>query len=245
MENKMIIYDKNHYTVMANDIVKGKQEMTLMEAKILRLLITQVAKEDKDLKTYTCRIQDLADFLDIPSSNLYRDIKDICDNLFRRVIRIGDIDPRKPWAIFHWIQRAEYDGNGSITLKLSEEISPFVLELNAWFTQYKLENILGFNSYYAIRIYEILTCDSGITRDEQSEFTYDINYLRERLNCEGKYKNINDFFRYVIDIGVREINDKSDIYVTYDCLKTSRKFTGIKFTISYNVKNNFKGGKKQ
>jgi len=241
MEKKKITYNKNHYAVMANDIVKGKQEMTLTEARIIRLLITQVVKEDNDLKTYTCRIKDLADFLEITSDNLYRNIREICVNLLRNVVKIGTPNPKDPWKIFQWVQMAEYDGNGNITLQLSEKIAPFVLELNAWFTQYKLENILGFKSFYAIRIYEILTCDSGITRDEQSEFIYDIDYLREIFNCVGKYKNINDFIKRVIDIGVREINDKSDIHVTYECLKTSRKFTGIKFNISYNVKNNFKG----
>jgi len=240
MDNKMIVYDKNYYAVMANNIVKGKQEMTLWEARIIRLLITQVVKQDPKLRTYTCRIQELADFLNISSQNLYRDINLICDNLLKRIIRIGTKNPKEPWEKFHWISNAKYDGNGNITLKLSEEIAPFVLELNSWFTQYKLENILGFNSFYAIRIYEILKCDSGITRDEQSEFSYNLDYLREILNCTEKYRYMHDFIKRVIDIGVKEINDKSDILVSYELKKTSRKFTDIIFTVGINGKNYIK-----
>ena len=240
MDNKMIVYDKKYYAVMANDIVKGKQEMTLMEARIIRLLITQVVKQDPELKTYTCRIQDLADFLNITSDNIYRNISDICDNLLKRLVRVGTKNPKEPWKKFQWIQLAEYDGKGNITLKLSEQIAPFVLELNSWFTQYQLENILGFNSFYAIRIYEILKCDSGITRDEQSEFTYKLDYLREIFNCTEKYKNINDFIKKVIEISVREINDKSDILVSYELKKTSRKFTDIIFTVGINGRNYIK-----
>lgn len=44
-------YNAEHYTVAANDIIKGKQSMTLQTARLIRLLITQVVKEDKDLKT--------------------------------------------------------------------------------------------------------------------------------------------------------------------------------------------------
>jgi len=237
MENKLIVYDKKYYTVMANNIVKGKQEMTLSEARLLRLLITQVAKEHKDLKTYTCRIQDLAKFLGIDAKNLYRDVKLICKNLLKRIVSVETDNPKEPWKSFQWIQLASYDGNGNITLKLSEQIAPYVLELNAWFTQYKLENILEFNSFYAIRIYEILKCDNGITRDEQGEFSYELDYLREILCCVEKYKYMHDFINKVIDTGVREINEKSDILVSYELKKTSRKFTDIIFSVSINGKN--------
>jgi len=237
MGTKMITYNKEHYTVMANAIVKGKQEMTLSEARIIRLLITQVVKEDKDLKTYTCRIQDLAKFLNIASENLYRDVRIVCKNLLKRVVSIETQNPKEPWYSFQWLQMARYDGNGNITLQLSEKIVPYVLELNSWFTQYKLENILEFSSFYAIRLYEILKCETGISRDEKYEFIFDIEYLREIFCCEEKHVKIYNFLKRVVDISVREINDKSDITVTYECMKTSRKITEIKFEVGYNMKN--------
>lgn len=49
-------YNSEYFTVAANDIIKGKQSMTLQTARLIRLLVTQVVKEDKDLKTYSCRI---------------------------------------------------------------------------------------------------------------------------------------------------------------------------------------------
>ena len=80
-------YNAEHYTVAANDIIKGKQSMTLQTARLIRLLITQVVKEDKDLKTYSCRIIDLAKFLNIDSSNLYKHIRTICDC----AMKLGDV----------------------------------------------------------------------------------------------------------------------------------------------------------
>ena len=240
MDNKMIAYDKKYYAVMANDIVKGKQEMTLMEARIIRLLITQVVKQDPELKTYTCRIQDLAEFLDITSQTLYQDIKDICKKLLSRVVQIGTGNPKKPWKMFQWISMAEYDGDGNITLKISEELSPFLIDLNAWFTQYQLQNILSFNSFYAIRLYEILKCEIGITRENNEYFDFTIDELKKIFSCEKKYKQTADFIKKVIIVGVREINSKSDIEVEYEYIKTSKKITSIRFYVWYNVKNNFK-----
>lgn len=143
-------YNAEHYTVAANDIIRGKQSMTLQTARLIRLLITQVVKEDKDLKTYRCRISDLAKFMNIPSSNLYRDIRNICDCAMKSVVYIGTGNPKQPWKMFHWVSTAEYDDNGTLTIRLSDQIKPYVLELEKWFTQYQLKNILEFNSYYDI-----------------------------------------------------------------------------------------------
>ena len=239
INNKVISYNKSHYTVMANDIVKGKQDMTLWEARIIRLLITQVVKQDTDLRTYTCRIQDLAKFLDITSQTIYQDIKVICKRLLSRIVEVGTGNSKEPWKMFHWVQTASYDGNGNITLKLSDEIAPFLLELNAWFTQYQLQDILSFNSYYAIRLYELLKCELGIGRENKYTFVFSIDCLRELFSCEKKYSKTNDFIRKVIDMGIKEINLKSDIEVEYELIKTGKKYTEISFSVYYNIKNKF------
>lgn len=233
---RCIVYDKNYYAVMANDIIKGKQEMTLTEARLIRLLITQVVREDKDLTTYTCRIQDLAKFLGIRGEWLYREVKTICENLLQRIIRIGSGDPRRPWKTFQWVQLAEYDGNGNITLQLSNQIAPYVLELDKWFTQYQLKEILAFNSYYAIRLYELIKCHEGITRSEKGAHEFDIPQLRDFFCCEDKYATTAVFIKKVIDIAIREISEKSDISLSYETVKTGKKITSIVFTVWHKPK---------
>lgn len=216
---------------MANDVVRGKQDMSIQEAKILRLLITQVVKEDKDLKTYTANIQDLAEFLNVPKNNLYRDIRDICKNLARRTVHIGTGNPKEPWKTFAWLQMASYDGQGTITLMLSEQIKPFVLDLEKYFTQYQLSNILEMHSFYAIRLYELIKTDEF---KGQNKLNYSIEFLREFFECENKYNRINDFKRYVIDIAVKEINAKSDITITdVEFTAKRRKYDKITFTLKF------------
>lgn len=225
-------YNSEHFTVAANDIIRGKQAMTLQTARLVRLLITQVVKEDKDLKTYCCKILDLAEFLKIPSSNLYRDIRGICECAMKSVVYIGTGNPKEPWKMFHWLDTAEYDGNGMITLKLSDKIKPYVLELEKWFTQYQLKNILEFSSYYAIRLYEIIKCEDGYQNHRDSnEIEFEIIKLRQYFGCENKYKDFRDFRIKVIEIAVREINSKSDIYIVPRYHKTGRAVTHIGFEV--------------
>ena len=229
-------YNAEHNTVAANDIIKGKQSMTLQTARLIRLLVTQIAERDKDLKTYTCKITDLAKFLNIDSSNLYKDIFKICECAMKSVVYIGTGNPKHPWELFHWVSTASYDGKGTLTLRLSDEIKPYVLELEKWFTQYKLKNILEFNSYYAIRLYEIIKCEDGATGNMQSELEFEIEELRQYFDCEKKYKLFTDFKRKVIEVAVREINEKSDIWLKPTYKKWGRAYTSVSFEIHANFK---------
>lgn len=234
-------YNKKHYVVLANDIIKGKQEMTLQQARIIRLLVTQVVKEDKDLKTYTCRIQELADFLKIPSQNLYRDVRQLCDDLIGLKIRVGTGNPKEPWKIFSWVQLAQYDSNGNITLMLSNQVAPFVLELNEKFTQYPQENILEMQSYYAIRLYELLKCEDGL-KPYQDIFEFSIAELREYFCCENKLKQFGQFREKVIQTAIKEINDKTDLRVSVKFEKErSRSFNKAIFEVHYQTRKQLDG----
>ena len=225
-DTKVIDYNKNHYAVMANMIIKGKQTMSLQEARLIRLLITQIAKNDKDFKTYKVNIQELAEFLEVDSSNLYREIREICQSLMTRTIKI---QKGKEWEIFQWLQLAKYDGKGTITLMLSNQIAPYLLQLNAWFTQYQLKNILAMKSFYAIRLYELLKLTVGEDRRKKMEYTFSVQYLREYLECEHKFKQIGQFKDKILDIAVRDISEYSEYNCTYECKKTSRSITDIIF----------------
>jgi plasmid replication initiation protein len=224
-------YNPSHYTVMANDIIKGKQSMTLQEARLLRLVITQIAQSDNDLQTYSCRIQDLARFLNVPANNLYRDIREVCRGLMRLNVEIGTGNPKSPWKIWHWMSTAEYDGNGTITLRLSDEIKQFVLDLSGWFTRYQLSNILSMRSFYSIRLYEILKCEDNKTNCEQDYHEFTIQQFRAMLGCEKKYKQIGELKKYVIEPAAHEISEKTDILVEVEYIKTGRPITGVRFYI--------------
>ena len=54
----------------------------------------------------------------------------------------------------------------------------------------------------------------------KSELEFSVTELRVCFDCEKKYKLFADFKRKVIDIAVREINEKSDIWVRPTYQKT-------------------------
>ena len=240
---KLLVLNDQRYTVIANEVLKSKMEMTLIEAKLLRLLVTQVAKEDKDLKTYTVNITQLARFLQIPKNNLYRDIKTLIRRLMKRDICIHNKDG---WTVFLWLQQASYnDKTHMITLMLSEQIKPFVLDLNKWFTQYKLSEILYLDSFYAIRLYELLQCFLGESYFKKEVFEISILKLREYFACESKYKTTRDFLIKTVSIAIREINAKTELSVESEYIKQKNKIVSVKFTVMPNFEVIKKNREKQ
>ena len=91
-ENALAIkYNREYLVVQANELVRSKQDdLTLLEAKLIRLAISQVLENDTDFRTYSCNVVDLANFLGIDNHNIYRDIQDIARSLIKKSIFIKD-----------------------------------------------------------------------------------------------------------------------------------------------------------
>lgn len=250
-------YNKEALVVQANELIRSCQEdYTLLEAKLLRLTISQIVMEDTDLKTYNCRVYDLAQFLDIPQDNIYRDIQPAITSLMKKVIKIVD-KTKKPkrngeynYTLFHWVDTFRYD-NGLITIKLSDELKPFLLELNRLFTEYGIECILQLPTNYSIRLYELLcSYKSAINtyspnfkplnlfpqiEKADNELIFSIDYLKNYFNCSDKYPFNKDFIKWVINSAVKAINSKSTsngIKVSYRTAKEGRKIGYILFKIN-------------
>lgn len=247
-------YNQCFKIVQANELIRAKQDclnLKLLEAKLIRLVISQIAQHDTELKTYTCQVVDLAKFLGIPQDDIYRDIEKVTDSLMRRVITIRkykiDKAGKIPWKKLHWVETAEYD-DGIITIKLSDELKPYVLGLNELFTSYDYGFIIGLPTVYSIRLFELLYSfdrirfksgqypmnthtSTGVRLGEQ-EISFTLQYLREYFNCVDKYPNGNDFIRRVIEPAVKAIRKKSTMFnVSYRTVKQGKRIADVIFTL--------------
>lgn len=210
--------DKDYYVVTANDLIKGKQKMTLREAQLLYIAISQVVYEDKDFKTYTTTVPELAKFMGIDENSLYRDLKGICKSLCQQVVEVqvgGENSKSQRWKIFQWVNSAEY-GNGTLTLRLSDDIKPYLLELDKYYSQTLLGTLLTFRSYYATRMYQYLTADTGAKFGAVHEWNFTCEQLRELFQIsKNKYKLNRDLIRYTIQPALEELG-KSDYAYVWD-----------------------------
>ena len=174
--------NKDFYVVTANDLIKGRQKMDLRESKLLAIAISQVVKEDKDFKTYTTTVPELSAFMGIDENSLYRDLEGICTSLCQQIVKIQvggeNARGRKKWKIFHWVSSAAYD-DGKLTLRLSDDIKPYLLELESYYSQTLLGTLMTFRSYYATRLYQYLVADTNARWGSVEAWSFTCEQLRE------------------------------------------------------------------
>lgn len=230
--------DKDYYVVTANDLIKGKQKMTLREAQLLFIAISQVIYEDKDFKTYTTTVPELAKFMGIDENSLYRDLESICTSLCKQVVKIQvggeNAKGRKKWEIFQWVNSAKYD-NGKLTIRLSDDIKPYLLDLEAYYSQTLLGTLMTFRSYYATRLYQYLLAETNARWGAVEEWTFTLEQLRDLFQVgEKQYKLPRDLLRYTIKPALEELGASDFAYVwdyeePKNMAKRGRPLIGVKF----------------
>lgn len=234
IRRKEISFNLNNYVVMANNMVlHSASNLSLNELKLLRLIIAQSTKEDKELFEFELSAKDLSKFLGIKNKDIYKRLDTMTTHLMQEVIRIGD-DSKKEWRKFHWVDICQYE-NGKIYIKISEQLKPYLINLEKCFSRYKLEEIIRLKSIYAIRIYEML---NGYMNDNNlphaniaTEISVSIDELRRATDTETKFERYSSFKTKVIDTALDEINEKSKYHITATPYKDGHAIKGFDFMI--------------
>lgn len=228
--------DTRNYVVQANNLIGGKQALKLNSAKLIRSAIMQVVRDDKELKPYIITIKDLAELLQVPASNIYRDIEEITDDIVKHPVFVREVSKGKTVRFIKipWVSRCEYKADVGVALKLNEELKPFLINLQEHYTQYTLEEVLAMKSVYAIRIFEILQSkimSGAIPRNGETHIVIPVDELRECCACEDKYPAFGNFKNKVLDKAKDEINRVSMYDLTYTYQKEGRTVKAIDFSI--------------
>lgn len=118
-------------------------------------------------------------------------------------------------------------------MTFAPSVVPLITMLERHFTSYDLEQVAGLNSKYAIRLYEIVIAWKSNGKTNQ----IGLEQLRDRLGVfDDEYQRMELFKRKVLDKSVAEINEKTEINLSYEQHKQGRKIVGFTFTIKQKSK---------
>lgn len=228
--------DTRNYVCQANTLVGGKQALKLNSAKLIRAAIMQVVREDEELKPYIITITELAELLNVPKSNMYRDIDDITNDIINNPVYIKEETEKKiRWIKIPWVTRCEYNSDVGVALKLNDELKPFLLNLKEHYTQYTLDTVLVMKSVYSIRIYELLQSrvNTKLIPREGIDIELSLQTLKECCGCDSKaYDIFSNFRNRVIDVAVKEINEKTLYSLSYSYAKKGRAIVSLIFHLN-------------
>jgi len=129
-----------------------------------------------------------------------------------------------------WVFHVKYrQGQGCVELGFSPTVLPHLTMLNREFTSYQLKQIGNLSSFYAVRLYELM---SQFLKLGQRECTLD--QLRQMLDLGDKYQDVKDMRKRVLDPALKELNAGTDLAVTAEPRRQGRKIVGFSFTITKN-----------
>lgn len=215
--------------VKANALIQQSRfSLSTQQQKIVLYIISQIEPFDDDFKLYTFTITEFCRVCGIePKGDMY--------NLLKKQIK--EIADKSVWietesgneTIVRWIEKPYIDKqSGTIQIKLDNDMKPYLLQLKERFTEYELIYTLNFKSKYSIRLYEYL---KSIHYKKLDVYTHTISVDRLQKILDSKYSNFKDFHTRVLKPAQKELNEYSDITLTYELIKQGRKTTDIKLII--------------
>ncbi|WP_227679047.1 MULTISPECIES: replication initiation protein RepM [Psychrobacter] len=201
-------------------IIEAREQKTLIEAGgVLRIYAQSYAKQ-----------------FNVEKHTSYEAMKRAVEGLYEAGFAYSKIDERSG-KIGHyksrWVDKIGYiDDLGCVELVFASDVIPLITRLEARYTEYELKQVVGLQSEYAIRLYELIIQWRSVGRTSQISLVE----LREKLGLVDEYQRIEAFKRRVLDLAITQINEHTDITVEYEQHKQGRIITG--FTFKFKVKTN-------
>lgn len=211
----------------SNKLIEASHTLTLNEKRLV-LAAASLIDPRKPLPKdgyLTVRADSFADVFGLDVRHAYEALDDAASRLFERDIRRyskGKVVERMRW-VFHVKYR---EGQGCVELGFSPTVLPHLTMLNREFTSYQLKQIGSLSSFYAVRLYELM---SQFLKLGQRECTLD--QLRQMLDLGDKYQDVKDMRKRVLDPAIKEVNAGTDLTVTAEPRRQGRKIIGFSFTI--------------
>ena len=232
----------SNLVVKTNRLNTATQNLSLTEVRIMQLAIVDARETGLGLTSdspLTISSSRYAEAFGVTRQTAYEVILKAEKTLFDR--RFSFLDDDDKMVKSRWVQRVKYlDDEASIEVILTYDVVKEITRIDGYeqfFTQYLLEQTAHMNSAYSVRLYELLVQ----WKTAKKTPVFNIEVFREQLGVEPtEYNRIYDFKKNVVDLAVNEINQKTDLKVSYEQKKKGRKIVGFEFAVLTNKKTNKK-----
>ena len=224
---------KSNLVVKTNYLNTVLQNLKLSEIRIVQLAVVDARETGTGLSAeIPLRIdaKRYAEVFNTTRQNGYLMMKDAEDTLFNR--RFSYIDDEGKLVKSRWLSQVRYlDDEGAIEVVFTPAVVQGITRIDGaeeFFTKYLLEQTAEMDSNYSVRLYELLV------QWKQAKKTpvFELEKFRGQLGLESdEYQTMSNFKKRVLNLAVEEINEKSDLNVSYTQKKEGRKIAGFSFTV--------------
>ena len=225
----MICLDKDLKLKQSNNLILATHRMNIQQMRLFFYACSQY-QGDLDIEV---SIDDINRILAYQGGNQREIIKNAIPTLMQSALVHIDDENGERWSIAITDSYIKND-NKTVKFTFNKTVQKELEELRGYTWLY-LSNLTGMSSTYAVRIYEFFAMRLG-SQNKKDTFDFDLNKLRIYLDCTNKLEDFRNFERTVLKKAEKEINEKTNIKMSYKKIKTGRSITNIKFTFSWKNK---------
>lgn len=231
--------EKEYMVVKSNELVqKSRFKLSVNEQKTVAYICSKIKpvtdvnenggsfyqlEYEFDIREYFKMCE-----LDYDNGNNYAYIKKVLKGLRDQSIWLTLPDGSE--TTVSWLSKVTTSKrSGKVKVVLDEDMVPYLFNLKERFTAYRLLYVIHMKSQFSLRVYEILRSYAW-----QTNVYIELEEFKKMLMIDDSQsygKRFPDFRRFILDNSLEEINEYTDLRVTYDTEKKGRKVVGIQFHI--------------
>lgn len=236
--------------VQSNKLVESWYCITGSEQKVLNAVMAQVRQHDTMLPTYVFTAEQIASICGFEKRNIKRLLNNVVSGLMGKTFSIQNDDGSE--TVYHWIHCIKFDTK-TMTIKLSDDLIPYLIALKKDFTTKKLESLQCYDNGIAMRLdlyfsMKFKKSASGFKSNvKKKEYilrdTKTFYELKRMLGYDKKYDRNRDFYHRIIVPAIEEIQFRKtfniDMEVEGDVSDRKDKMGRINFTVTLGENNDF------
>ena len=211
--------DKDLKLKQSNNLILATHRMNIQQMRLFFYACSQY-QGDLDIEV---SIDDINRILAYQGGNQREIIKNAIPTLMQSALVHIDDENGERWSIAITDSYIKND-NKTVRFTFNKTVQKELEELRGYTWLY-LSNLTGMSSTYAVRIYEFFAMRLG-SQNKKDTFDFDLNKLEDFRNFE----------RTVLKKAEKEINEKTNIKMSYKKIKTGRSITSILFTFKWKSK---------
>lgn len=224
--------------VKDNALINASYHLELVEQRLILLSIIEARATGKGITPNDKLTITASSYMNNFGTNrnaAYQALKDACNNLFERQFSFVEKTEKGNKIVrTRWVSQVAYiENSATVELIFAPAVAPLITLLEKNFTSYELEQVAELNSKYAVRLYEIVVAWRTLGKTSMIS----IDELRQRLGVlDDEYLKMEVLKRKVIDYAIKQINEKTEMELSYEQHKNGRKIIGFTFTVKQKKK---------
>ena len=219
--------------VKDNALIQASYTLGLVEQRLILLAIVEARETGRGITPDSyldIHANHYAQQFSVSVKSAYQSLSEAVETLYQRQVTLHKTYKGYPERQkVRWVSGISYiEKLAAVRIRFSPDVIPLITRLEENFTSYELEQVAGLQSGYAVRLYELLIQ----WRSAGKTPVFELAEFRMQLGVGvDEYVLMGNFKSRVLDLATRQINEHTDIFVSYEQVKEGRVIAGFSFSL--------------